>query len=239
MNEISLTASFIGGVLSFFSPCILPLLPVYVSLFSGLSIAEINQTQKNSSVIELPKKSKKSKLHILEYTLIFIAGFSVVYLALGAGSSIIGTIFFEYQNYLRSIGGIFLVLFGLLLIGLIKSGFFMREFRLNIKLQRLGTPVGAFLIGIGFAAGWSPCIGPILGSILIYSSMSGNVFEGLKMLGMYSLGIAIPFLIASLLIDSVMRYLRRFMKFFQLINYIIGFCLIISGLLMISGTSIV
>lgn len=221
MNEITFTTSFIGGFISFFSPCILPLLPVYVSLFSGLSVTEIYQGS--------------SKLRILFHTLLFIAGFSTVYLALGAGSSFLGSLFFDYQDYLRVAGGIMLVLFGFLLIGLIKSGIFMREFRLNIKLQKFGTPVGAFLVGVGFAAGWSPCIGPVLGSILIYSSMSGSVLTGMKMLGVYSLGIAIPFLISSVLIDTAMRYLRKFMKVFKWINYIIGVLLIILGLVMILG----
>lgn len=221
MNELTFTAAFLGGIVSFFSPCILPLLPVYISLFTGLSTTELSMGT--------------SRWRILVYTLIFIAGFSTVYLALGAGSSFIGTIFFDYQEYLRIIGGFFLVLFGLLLIGLIKSGFLLREFRLNIKLQKFGTPLGTFLIGIGFAAGWSPCIGPVLGSILIYSGMSGSVLSGVKMLGAYSLGIAIPFFISSLLIDFSMRYLRKFMKVFKWINYIIGVLLIILGLVMIFG----
>lgn len=224
MNEVTFTAAFLGGIISFFSPCILPLLPVYISLFSGLSTAELSVGN--------------SRLRIFIYTLIFIAGFSTVYLALGVGSSFIGTLFFDYQDYLRIIGGVFLILFGLVLIGLIKSGFFVREFRLirlNVKAQKFGTPVGAFLIGVGFAAGWSPCIGPVLGSILIYSSMSGSIVSGIKMLGAYSMGIAIPFLISSLLIDTVMRYLRKFMKIFRWINYLIGVSLIILGLLMISG----
>lgn len=144
MNEVTFTAAFLGGIISFFSPCILPLLPVYISLFSGLSTAELSVGN--------------SRLRIFIYTLIFIAGFSTVYLALGVGSSFIGTLFFDYQDYLRIIGGVFLILFGLVLIGLIKSGFFVREFRLNVKAQKFGTPVGAFLIGVGFAAGWSPCM---------------------------------------------------------------------------------
>lgn len=225
MNEITLAAAFAGGFVSFFSPCILPLLPVYISLFSGLSVTEISHGS--------------SKLRILFHTVLFIAGFSTVYLALGAGSSFIGSIFFDYQDYLRIIGGVFLILFGLLLIGLIKTGLLMREFRVNIKLQKFGTPLGAFLVGVGFAAGWSPCIGPVLGSILIYSSMSGSIITGLKILGAYCLGIAIPFLIFSLLIDTAMRYLRKFMKLFTWLNYIIGFLLIILGVMMISGMTTV
>jgi len=224
MNEITLTASFIGGLLSFFSPCILPLLPVYISLFSGLSLAEINK--------------KGSKIRVLLYTLIFIAGFSTVYLALGAGSSFIGSFFIDFQAQLRVIGGTILVLFGLLLMGIIKSGFFLRNIGWNIKIGKIWSPLGAFFVGIGFAAGWSPCIGPILGTILIYSSLSGNVFEGIKMLGMYSMGIAIPFLISSLLIDTVIHYIRKFMKIFKLINYFVGSCLIVLGLIMIFGIQI-
>lgn len=221
MNDISVSTAFIGGFLSFFSPCILPLLPVYISLITGLSTTEISQG--------------RSKLHILVYTLIFIAGFSTVYLAMGVGSSLIGSIFFDYQDVWRIIGGIFLIIFGFLLIGLIKSGFFMREIRLNIKFQNFSSPVGAFFIGIGFAAGWSPCIGPILGSILIYSSISSSILDGMKMLGAYSLGLAIPFLISSLAIDSAMRYLKKYIKIFRFINYFLGGVLIILGILMIFG----
>ena len=219
MNDISVYTAFIGGFLSFFSPCVIPLLPVYISLITGLSTTEISQGG--------------SKLLILVYTLIFIAGFSTVYLAMGVGSSFIGSIFFDYQDVWRIIGGIFLIIFGFLLIGLIKSGFFMREIRLNIKFQKFSSPVGAFFIGVGFAAGWSPCIGPILGSILIYSSMSSNTLDGIKMLGAYSLGIAIPFLVSSLLIDSVMRYLKKYMKIFRLINYFLGGLLVILGTMMV------
>lgn len=221
MNEIGLTTAFIGGILSFFSPCILPLLPVYISLFTGLSSTEISKGS--------------SRLRILFHTLMFVFGFSTVYLAMGAGSSIIGSIFLDYQDIWRVIGGIILILFGILLIGLIKSGILMREVRLNIKIQKMGTPVGAFLVGIGFAAGWSPCIGPILGSILVYSSISGNVLEGMKILGAYSLGIAIPFIISSMLIDTAMRYLRKYMSLFRWINYVLGIVLIILGVLMILG----
>jgi len=224
MNEITLTTSFIGGLLSFFSPCILPLLPVYISLFSGLSLTEINK--------------KSSKIRVLLYTLIFIAGFSTVYLALGAGSSFMGGFFIDFQDQLRVIGGTILVLFGLLLMGIIKSGFFLRNIGWNIKIGKIWSPLGAFFVGIGFATGWSPCIGPILGSILIYSSLSGNVFEGIKMLGMYSMGIAIPFLISSLLIDTVIHYIRKFMKIFKLIHYFVGSCLIVLGLIMIFGIQI-
>ncbi|MEN2994689.1 MAG: cytochrome c biogenesis protein CcdA [Thermodesulfovibrio sp.] len=221
MNELSLGAAFLGGILSFFSPCILPLLPVYISLVSGVSITHLSMDI--------------SRRRIFLCTILFVAGFSIVYLALGAGSSLIGRIFFDYQDYLRIIGGFFLILFGLMLIGLIKSGFFMREFRLNIKIHKFGTPLGAFFVGLGFAAGWSPCIGPVLGSILIYSSLSGSILEGIKMLGAYCVGIAIPFLISSLLIDVALRYLKRFIRIFKWTNYIIGFFLITFGLVMIFG----
>lgn len=131
MNEITFTTSFIGGFISFFFSLYFTFTScICLSFFSGLSVTEIYQGS--------------SKLRILFHTLLFIAGFSTVYLALGAGSSFLGSLFFDYQDYLRVAGGIMLVLFGFLLIGLIKSGIFMREFRLNIKLQKFGTPVGAF-----------------------------------------------------------------------------------------------
>lgn len=224
MNEIGIATAFIGGILSFFSPCILPLIPVYISLFTGLSTTEISKGS--------------SRLRILFHTLMFVAGFSTVYLAMGAGSSVIGNIFFDYQDIWRIIGGIILILFGILLFKLIKGGFLMRDFRINVKIHKVGTPIGAFLIGMGFAAGWSPCIGPILGSILIYSSMSGDLIKGLEILGAYSLGIAIPFIIFSMLIDTAMRYLKRYMKIFSWINYLLGVILIFLGLFMILGISL-
>lgn len=224
MNEIGITTALIGGILSFFSPCILPLLPVYVSLITGVSTAEISK--------------HGTRFRILFHSFMFILGVSTIYLAMGLSSSIIGSIFIDYQEVWRVIGGIVLVIFGVLLVGLIKKGFLIREFRFDVKIQRMGTPIGAFLIGVGFAAGWSPCIGPILGSILIYSSMSANYVDGLKMLGAYSLGIAIPFLISSMILDSVMRYLRKFMKLFRWINYTLGILLIFFGFIMIFGFTI-
>ncbi len=224
MNEIGFFAAFMGGILSFFSPCVLPLLPVYISLFTGLSTTEMSQGN--------------AKIRILFHTIMFILGFSVIYLALGVGGSFLGSIFLDYQEVWRTIGGIILILFGALLIGLIRSGFLMREFKFHIKVQKLGNPFGAFLIGLGFAAGWSPCIGPILGSILIYSSFSDNTSEGVKLLGAYSLGLAIPFLVSSMILDTAMRYLRKYMKIFQWINYGLGVILIILGLLMVFGLTL-
>lgn len=220
-NEIGIIPAFIGGILSFFSPCILPLMPVYISLFTGLSVTEISKGS--------------SRIRILFHTLMFVLGFSTIYLALGAGSSIIGRVFLDYQDIWRVIGGSILILFGILLFGLIRSGFLIREYKFHIGVQKIGTPIGAFLVGIGFAAGWSPCIGPILGSILIYSSMSGNFLDGIKILGAYSFGIAIPFIISSMLLDTVMRLLKNNMKIFSWINYLLGAVMIILGLFMIFG----
>lgn len=221
VEELSLTTAFLGGLISFLSPCVLPLLPVYLSLITGLSTTEISRGG--------------SKLRILIYTLIFISGFSTIYISMGIGSSVLATIFLDHGDIWRTTGGVFLIIFGGVLIGVIRSGILMREFRLNIKLQKIGSPIGAFLVGVGFAAGWSPCIGPILGSILIYSSMTGSTWQSLKMLSAYSLGLAVPFLISSLVIESVMRYLRKYIGLFRWINYVLGFILIVIGITMVLG----
>ncbi|MEN2985260.1 MAG: cytochrome c biogenesis protein CcdA [Thermodesulfovibrionaceae bacterium] len=221
MSEVSAVAAFVGGILSFFSPCILPLLPVYVSLISGVSVSEINE--------------RGAKIRILIYTLIFISGFSLVYLALGIGSSFLIRILHNYQDYLRVIAGGVLVIFGLLLLRVIKSGFFMRDIRVRLGIKRFGTPIGAFLVGFGFAAGWSPCIGPILGSILTYASISGDTIKTIKMLGIYCVGLAIPFLLSSIIVNTLTEYLKKFIKFFTLLNYLVGGLLIVLGLMMISG----
>lgn len=221
MNELSYVAAFVGGLLSFFSPCIFPLIPVYLSLCSGISVFEINH--------------KGNRIRIIVYTLIFISGFSSVYLVMAVGSSFLVGIFYEYQNFLRVISGVLLVLFGVLLLKVLKIEILLRDIRFSIKLKKIGTPLGAFLVGIGFAAGWSPCIGPILGSILTYSSMSGDIIKSVKMLGMYCLGLAIPFLLSSLMIKSMIDYLRKYRKIFDIINYFIGGLLIILGLMIVSG----
>lgn len=218
MTDITYTLAFLGGVMSFLSPCVLPLVPVYVSVISGLSIDEL-------------AKGRFSPKALIN-TLAFVAGFSTIFISLGASSSMIGSLLLDYQSALRVVGGLCIVVFGLFLTGIIKPTLLMKEKRLSFDGFSTGL-VGAFFIGIVFAAGWTPCIGPILGSILIYTASEGSVGFGFKLLAVYSLGMAIPFVISALLINLFFTYTRRLSSLFRVLTVLMGIVMIIFGVMLI------
>lgn len=220
MKEVSFTLSFMAGVLSFLSPCVLPLVPAYVSFVTGLSLDELKSASRLS-------KSLGS-------TIAFILGFSTIFIALGASSSFIGGLFLRYQEYLRIGGGILTIIFGLFITGLLKLDFLMREKRFHIDKGPAGY-AGAFLIGMSFAAGWTPCIGPILGTILIYASTKASASYGLKLLSVYSLGLAIPFLFATLAINVFLSHSKKIYKFMKVISVVSGVILIIFGVMLLTN----
>lgn len=219
MTEVTFTLAFFAGFMSFISPCVLPLVPAYISFISGLSIDEIRHSN--------------FSLRTFLSTLSFIAGFSTIFVTLGASSSFIGSLLLEYQGYLRTAGGILTIIFGLFLTGLLKIDLLMREKRLHINKGPTGY-IGAFLIGLSFAAGWTPCIGPLLGTILIYAGAQASASFGLQLLGVYSLGLAIPFLLATLAINIFFTYTRKLNKFLNFITIASGIILIIFGILLLT-----
>ncbi len=219
MTDISYPLAFLGGVMSFISPCVLPLVPVYVSIVSGLSYEELIQ--------------KRFSFRTLINTLAFVAGFSTIFVTLGASSSLIGSLLIEYQSILRVTGGVLTVLLGLFLMGVIRPEALMRERRFNIHNPSTGI-IGAFFIGLVFAAGWTPCIGPILGTILIYTASQASAQQGFILLAFYSLGLAIPFLVAAMLINLFFAYTRRIHRLMRGFSVAIGVILIIFGILLIT-----
>jgi cytochrome c-type biogenesis protein len=220
MNDVSFALAFAAGFMSFLSPCVLPLVPVYISLVSGLSIDELRHS--------------KFALKTFMNTGAFIAGFSTIFITLGASSSLIGQLLLEYQTTFRIAGGVLTILFGFFLTGLLRLDFLMKEKRPHIHK---GTGlIGAFLIGISFSAGWTPCIGPILGTILIYAGTHASASYGLKLLAIYSLGLAIPFVVASLAINLFFAYTRKLDKFMRMINLVSGIILIIFGVLLLTDS---
>ncbi len=219
MTDVSYPLAFIGGVMSFLSPCVLPLIPVYISIISGLSYEELTQ--------------KRFSFRTIINTLAFVGGFSTIFISLGASSSIIGGLFIDYQNILRIAGGLMVILFGLLLSGIFNPNILMRDLRVKFNSASTGI-VGAFLMGVVFAAGWTPCIGPILGTILVYTASQGSAQHGFMLLSVYSLGLAIPFLMAALLINLFFTYTRKIHRFMRAFSVIIGVVLIIFGLLLIT-----
>src|SRR3989304_9037464 len=190
--------AFLAGILSFLSPCVLPLVPSYVSYITGVSFENLTST----------KDRKRIKFLTLTNSLAFISGFSAVFISLGASSSFIGHLLYKFQDWIRIIGGILVIIFGLFISGILKLDFLIRE----RKFHPHGKPAGyfgSFFIGMTFAAAWTPCIGPILGTILLYASSQGSAAYGFKLLAVYSLGLAVPFFLSSLMFNSFMSYSGR------------------------------
>lgn len=220
MNDVSFPLAFLAGILSFLSPCVLPLVPAYVSFITGLSLDELKSA---------PRLSKT-----LGSTIAFVAGFSTIFVSLGASSSYIGGFLIEYQDYLRIAGGILTIIFGLFIAGFFRLDFLMREKRFHIGKGPAGY-AGAFFIGMSFAAGWTPCIGPILGSILIYASSQASAAYGFKLLSVYSLGLAVPFILAALAINAFLSYTKKIHRFMRVIMIISGLILIIFGVMLLTN----
>jgi cytochrome c-type biogenesis protein len=220
MKDMSFTLAFLAGVLSFLSPCVLPLVPAYVSFITGLSIDELRHS---------PRISKT-----MGNTIAFVLGFSTIFISLGASSSLLGSLLLKYQDYLRIAGGILTIIFGLFIAGFIKLDFLMRERRFHINKGPAGY-LGAFFIGMSFAAGWTPCIGPILGTILIYASSQASASYGLKLLAVYSLGLAIPFILATLAINVFFTYTKKIHKFMRAVMIISGLILIAFGIMLLTN----
>ncbi|MCH8928972.1 MAG: cytochrome c biogenesis protein CcdA [Candidatus Marinimicrobia bacterium] len=213
MPNVGIIAAFFGGFISFVSPCVLPLVPAYITFVSGLSIDEL----KNS------KDSKKTK-KVLLLSLSFVLGFSVVFILLGAALAGLFSAFFKQPLFYR-IAGLVLIFFGLHLAGVIPVRFLQYEKRLNINPKEVGF-VGAFLIGLSFAVGWSPCIGPVLAGILAIAGVQGGAVEGMLLLSAYSLGLGIPFILTAFAANKFVTFSTVMRKHYKLIEIISGMFLV-------------
>ena len=223
ITTISFPIAFVAGVLTFLSPCILPLIPVYISYITGISFDELKEG-----------KAKDIRKKTLTHSLLFILGFSMVFVALGASASYVGQLLIVHKATMARIGGAIIILFGLYLMGVFKLDFLGKEKRIGVKLHK-GSKIGSVLFGITFAAAWTPCVGPILGSILMLAGATESMFQGVWLLSVYSLGIAVPFIISALLINSFLAYFARFKKYIGAVRFICGLFLIIVGILLILG----
>ena len=213
----SLLIAFFAGCISFVSPCVLPLIPGYVSFICGTTLNELNS---------------KSKEFILKRSLIFSLGFSLVFICLGATASFIGSFLLKNSQILSIISGLIIIFFSLYLLDLIKINFLNKNFGIyNIKFSNnLFFPL---IVGIGFGFGWTPCIGPILGSILAYASMENSIYKGISLLSFYSLGLAIPFIISSLIIEKFLLFSKKSKSLLSKIKKFSGVTLLITGILIV------
>ncbi len=219
--------AFLGGVLSFVSPCVLPLVPSYVSFVTGISFEELTSDGDNARL----------KRVILLNSLFFVIGFSTVFVViLGSSARLLGTFFMEYQDVIRKIGGLVIMLLGIHIIGVINFKILQREKRLQFFKEKPSGLVGSFLVGLGFAAGWTPCIGPILSAIFAVAATSENPWSGMLLFMAYSAGLAIPFMLTSIGISTFLKYFNRYKKHMRVMSIVTGIFLIITGLLIFTNS---
>jgi cytochrome c-type biogenesis protein len=224
MKDVSFPLAFLAGIFSFLSPCVLPLVPSYVSFITGVSFEDLKEGTDR----------KKIRFLTITNSLAFICGFSLVFVALGASSSAVGKFFFDYQDWIRIVGGVLVIFFGLFVSGIIKMDFLTRERKFHVSGKPAGY-IGSFFVGMTFAAAWTPCIGPILGTILLYASSHGSAAYGFKLLAAYSLGLALPFFLSSLMFNTFLSYSAKIRKYMRVVMLSSGALLIVFGILLLTN----
>ncbi|NIM50037.1 MAG: cytochrome c biogenesis protein CcdA [Gemmatimonadales bacterium] len=217
-ESVGFAVAFVAGLLSFLSPCVLPLVPSYVSFITGLSLDELGER----------------RWVAFTHALLFIAGFTLIFIALGASATQLGRFLNYNQAWLERFGGVLIVFFGLYLLGVVRWGALARERRLHLQDKPLGY-LGSLLVGLAFGAGWTPCIGPILGSILTYTGVRSSLGEGIVLLLAYSLGLAVPFLLAAVAVEKFIDWFKRFRRYIPLTTKIAGGILVFVGVLLVTG----
>jgi len=217
-ESVGVLVAFIAGILSFLSPCVLPLVPSYVSFITGLSLEELGER----------------RWAAFTHALLFVSGFTLIFLLLGASATQLGRFLNYNQVWLERIGGLLIIFFGLYLLGAIRWGPLSQERRVHMQNKPVGY-LGSLLVGVAFGAGWTPCIGPILGSILMYTGAKATLGQGIALLLAYSLGLAIPFLVAALAVEKFIDWFKKFRKYIPLTTKIAGGILVFVGLLLVSG----
>jgi len=226
-ETVGIPTAFLGGLLSFISPCVLPLVPSYVSFVTGVSFEELTDDDTNAAV----------KRVILLNSLMFVLGFSTVFiLILGSSAQLFGSLMMQYQDIIRKIGGVAIIILGIHVIGIINLRILQMDKRLHFFHKKPSGLFGSFLVGVGFAAGWTPCIGPILSAIFAIAATSPSKWSGTFLFIAYSAGLAIPFMLTSLGINTFLRHFNKLKKHMRLVSVITGVLLILTGVLIYSNS---
>jgi cytochrome c-type biogenesis protein len=223
MQNVTIVAALAAGMLSFLSPCVLPLVPPYLVYLTGTSLARLADTESKS----------RARGRTVLAAVVFVLGFSTVFVALGASASVIGAVLRAYSSDLAIVAGIAIIIMGLHFLGITPIAWLMREKRLDVA-----KPVGlwgAYLMGLAFAFGWTPCIGPILAAILAVAASEATVAKGAGMLAIYSLGLGIPFIVAAFAVGSFAAFLARFRAHLGLVEKAMGGLLVLTGIAFLTG----
>ncbi len=223
ISGIGILAAFLAGTISFLSPCVLPLVPGYVSYVAG-----------RTTVSPTQEYAKHDYLTAISLSLCFVLGFSTVFVILGASATALGQILQSYRYELNIFGGAIIIIFGLFMIGMARVAVLQRDLRFNISIPG-GDPLSAYILGLAFGFGWTPCIGPILGAILTASATSATIGEGVSLLAIYSAGLGIPFLLTAIFTDRVARGIRSLGRFGRRLQQGAGLLMIIMGIAMMTG----
>ena len=216
--NLGLFVAFLAGVLSFLSPCVLPLVPSYLGFITGMSIEEMSGRRRTA----------------MTHAFLFVTGFSLVFILVGLSATALGRALNFNSVWLARIGGVMIILFGVYLLGIVKLPFLEREKRLHLENKPLGY-LGSVLVGMAFAAGWTPCIGPVLGGILTMASTQQDLARGAGLLAVYSAGLAVPFLVTAWAVESFFEWFKSFRRYLPFVQKASGGLLIVVGVLLLSG----
>lgn len=224
-ESVGVIAAFIAGLLSFLSPCVLPLIPSYISYITGITFGE------------LTKEAPPGRIRLLTaaHSLLFIFGFTLIFMLLGLSLTFAGGLISQHRQIISKVGGIVIIIFGLNITGVINLGFLQNEKKVEIKSKPVGY-FGSFLIGSTFALGWTPCVGPLLASILLLSSTEKDIARGASLLFSYSMGLALPFFVTSLLINNFLAYFKAVKRYLRAISVVTGIFLIAVGVMIFTNS---
>ncbi len=217
-NEIGLVVAFAAGLVSFISPCVLPLVPSYLTFITGISLEDV----------------QSSRRFALLHAVLFVIGFSIVFVTMGVAASAVGRVLLVHRIWVARVGGVIIILFGLYLAGAFNLSFLGRDTRVHLRNKPFGY-FGTVIVGMAFGAGWSPCLGPILGAILTYAATAGDAARGAVLLSAYSLGLAVPFLISAVALEELIGFAQRNRARLAWLTRASGVLLVIVGLLLVTG----
>jgi cytochrome c-type biogenesis protein len=217
-SGIGIAVAFSAGLLSFVSPCVLPLVPSYLTFVTGMSLEDV----------------RRSRQATLTHAILFVFGFSLIFIALGATASVVGRVLLNEREWVARIGGVLIIAFGLYLMGIFNLPAFGRDTRIHLRDKPIGY-LGTVVVGLAFGAGWSPCLGPILGAILMYTATMADLHRGLVLLTAYSAGLAVPFLISAVAVEELIGFAQRHRARLAWLTRASGVVLVLVGLLLVSG----
>jgi len=226
-ESLGIAVALTAGLFSFLSPCVLPLFPSYLSFITGMSVSALTE--------DLDRAARR---RVLLHAVAFVLGFSIVFVGLGASFSVVGQALLDHRDWIRRIGGALIVLFGLYIAGLLKVGLFGRTTQWQLREKPAGY-VGSLVVGITFAIGWTPCVGPILGSILSLASTTETVQRGVGLLVAYSAGLGVPFILSALALQSFLRVFKRYRPFIPAVERVAGVVMIVVGVLVFTNYYVV